>query len=140
MGKTVTTEFAYSKPVATRNPRNLEYAPGGSSGGSAAAVADGMVPAGLGTQTGGSIIGPAAYCGVIGYKPARGTIPTEGLKFVAPSIDTIGLLCRSLDDIPLMMAALARRRSHTPENRCASHRHLPHRVFRPRRDTGENVA
>ena len=95
------------RPVATRNPRNLEFAPGGS----AAAVADHMVPAGLGTQTGGSIIGPAAYCGILGYKPARGVIPTEGLKFVAPSIDTIGFLCRSLDYIPLLMAGLARRRN-----------------------------
>ena len=115
MGKTVTTEFAYCRPVATRNPRNLEFAPGGSSSGSAAAVADHMVPAGLGTQTGGSIIGPAAYCGILGYKPARGVIPTEGLKFVAPSIDTIGFLCRSLDDIPLLMAGLARRRNVVPE-------------------------
>ena len=116
MGKTVTNEFAYSRPAATRNPRNPAYVPGGSSGGSAAAVADGMVPAALGTQTGGSIVGPAAYCGVIGYKPARGTIPTAGLKFVAPSIDTIGFLCRSLDDIPPLMAALARRRLHTPRS------------------------
>ncbi len=115
MGKTVTTEFAFSRPVATRNPRNLEFTPGGSSGGSAAAVADHMVPAGLGTQTGGSIIGPAAYCGVIGYKPPRGMIPTEGLKFVAPSVDTIGFLCRALDDIPLLMAGLARRRVYMPE-------------------------
>ena len=115
MGKTVTTEFAYSRPVATRNPRDPRFAPGGSSGGSAAAVADHMVPAALGTQTGGSIIGPAAYCGVIGYKPPRGEIPTAGLKFVAPSIDTIGFLCRSLDDIPPLMAGLARRRLHTLE-------------------------
>ena len=115
MGKTVTTEFAFSRPVETRNPRNLAFAPGGSSGGSAAAVADHMVPAGLGTQTGGSIIGPAAYCGVVGYKPSRGVIPTEGLKFIAPSVDTIGFLCRSLDDIPMLMAGLARRRVATPE-------------------------
>ncbi len=106
-GKTVTTEFAFAHPGPTRHPLRPEHTPGGSSSGSAAAVAAGMVPAALGTQTGGSIIRPAAFCGVVGYKPAFGRIPTAGLKHLAPSFDTIGFLCRSLSDVPLLEAVLA---------------------------------
>src|SRR5687768_11241647 len=91
LGKTVTTEFANNHPAATRNPHNSAHTPGGSSSGSAAAVADFMVPAALGTQTGGSVIRPAAYCGVAAIKPSFGAINRAGLKMVAESLDTIGV-------------------------------------------------
>ena len=107
MGKTVTTEFAFQRPGKTRNPHNPEHTPGGSSSGSAAAVAERMVPAALGTQTGGSVIRPAAFCGVIGYKPTYGSIPTRGLKYLSPGLDTLGFMVRSLDDIAPLMRVLA---------------------------------
>jgi amidase len=107
LGKTVTTEFAYLRPGPTRNPHDLACTPGGSSSGSGAAVADRMVPAALGTQTGGSTIRPAAFCGVYGYKPAFELWDTRGIKYLAPSLDTIGLMTRSLDDIALISAVLA---------------------------------
>lgn len=110
LGKTVTTEFANRFPGKTANPRNLAHTPGGSSSGSAAAVADFMVPIALGTQTSGSIIRPAAYCGVVGYKPTYGTFSFAGIKPCAPSLDTLGLLCRSLADIDLTAGVLAERR------------------------------
>src|SRR6266478_3851078 len=91
LGKTVTTEFAVYTPGKTRNPHDPSRTPGGSSSGSAAAVADGMVPAALGSQTAGSIIRPASYCGVIGYKPTYGLLPLEGVHPLAPSLDTLGL-------------------------------------------------
>jgi Asp-tRNA(Asn)/Glu-tRNA(Gln) amidotransferase A subunit family amidase len=98
LGKTVSTEFATRHPNKTRNPRNLEHTPGGSSSGSAAAVAEGMVPIAFGTQTSSSIIRPAAFCGVIGYKPTFGLINRAGLKFLAESLDTIGTLTRTIPD------------------------------------------
>ncbi len=107
MGKTVTTEFAYMRPGPTRNPHDLRRTPGGSSSGSAAAVADRMVPVALGTQTGGSTIRPAAFCGVYGYKPALGRFDARGLKYLAPSLDTIGLMARDLDDLALVASVLA---------------------------------
>ena len=107
LGKTATTEFAYQHPSAARNPHNLEHTPGGSSSGSAAAVADGMVPLALGTQTGGSIIRPASFCGIVGYKPSFGTVNRAGLKFVAESLDTLGLMGRSVEDVALLAHALA---------------------------------
>ena len=107
LGKTVTTEFAFAHPARTRHPLAMTRTPGGSSSGSAAAVADGMVPAALGTQTGGSTIRPSAFCGIVGYKPAYGSIPTEGLKPLAPSLDTIGIMARRLEDIPLLAGVLA---------------------------------
>ena len=107
MGKTVTTEFAYRSPGPTRNPHNLAHTPGGSSSGSAAAVADFMVPIGLGTQTGGSTVRPASYCGVFGYKPSFNFINRAGLKFVAESLDHIGVLARTAEDVALVMHALA---------------------------------
>jgi amidase len=109
LGKTVTTEFANRFPGKTINPRNPAHTPGGSSSGSAAAVADFMVPIALGTQTSGSIIRPAAYCGVVGYKPSYGTFSFAGIKPCAPSLDTLGLLCRSLADIDLTAGILAER-------------------------------
>lgn len=90
IGKTVTTEFAYVTPGATRNPVDLRYTPGGSSSGSAAAVAAGMVPFALGTQTGGSMIRPAAFCGVAGFKPTFGAVDREGMKVTCESLDVIG--------------------------------------------------
>ncbi|MGE5146731.1 MAG: amidase [Candidatus Eiseniibacteriota bacterium] len=106
MGKTVTTEFAAFHPGKTANPRNPAHTPGGSSSGSAAAVADVMVPLALGTQTMGSVIRPAAFCGVIGYKPSFGTFARAGVKPSSDAVDTIGLFARSLDDVALMSAAM----------------------------------
>jgi Asp-tRNA(Asn)/Glu-tRNA(Gln) amidotransferase A subunit family amidase len=106
LGKTVTAEFAGMTAGPTVNPHNPARTPGGSSSGSAAAVADMMVPAALGTQTGGSVLRPAAYCGVIGYKPTFGAFNRAGLKFAAESLDTIGLIARSIDDIALITAVL----------------------------------
>jgi len=107
-GKTVTTEFASYQPGPTRNPRNPAYTPGGSSSGSAAAVADDMVPFALGTQTAGSIIRPAAYCGVVGYKPSFGRIARAGMKSLADSLDTVGGLARTVDDVALFASVLMR--------------------------------
>ncbi len=107
LGKTVTTEFAFMAPGRTRNPHDLRCTPGGSSSGSAAAVASGMAPVALATQTGGSTLRPAAFCGVIGYKPAFGRYPTAGLKHLAPSLDTIGLHARNFDDLARVSAVLA---------------------------------
>jgi amidase len=101
MGKTVTTEFANRHPGRTTNPHNPAHTPGGSSSGSAAAVADGHVPLAFGTQTGGSVIRPAAYCGVIGYKPTYGDFSRVGIKMQCHSVDTLGLMARTLDDIAL---------------------------------------
>jgi amidase len=106
LGKTVTAEFAGMTPGPTANPHDLAHTPGGSSSGSAAAVADFMLPAALGTQTGGSVLRPAAYCGVVGYKPTYNAFNRAGLKFAAESLDTIGLIARSIDDIALLTAAL----------------------------------
>ncbi len=106
LGKTVTTEFANRHPGATRNPHNPEHTPGGSSSGSAAAVADFHVPLALGTQTGGSVIRPAAFCGVIGYKPSFGDFSRVGVKMQSPTLDTLGILARSLDDVALLRAVL----------------------------------
>jgi Asp-tRNA(Asn)/Glu-tRNA(Gln) amidotransferase A subunit family amidase len=110
MGKTITTEFATFQPGPTRNPRakGAPHTPGGSSSGSAAAVAAGMVPAAFGTQTAGSIIRPAAYCGVVGYKPTYGTLPVAGIKMLAPSLDTVGVFARTVSDAAFFIGALAR--------------------------------
>jgi Asp-tRNA(Asn)/Glu-tRNA(Gln) amidotransferase A subunit family amidase len=109
VGKTVTTEFATFHPGPTCNPRNLEHTPGGSSSGSAAAVADWMVPLAFGTQTAGSIVRPAAYCGVVGYKPTYGMVTRVGVKMISDMLDTVGALARSVPDAALFVAALAKR-------------------------------
>ena len=109
LGKTVTTEFAWRVPGPTRNPHNLAHTPGGSSSGSAAAVADFMVPLAFGTQTGGSTIRPAAYCGIVGYKPSFGTINRAGLKALAESLDTIGVMARTVEDCALLAHAVSGR-------------------------------
>jgi len=106
LGKTVTTEFANRHPGPTANPHNPAHSPGGSSSGSAAAVADFMVPLALGTQTGGSVIRPAAYCGVVGFKPSYGLFPPAGMHMNTDSLDTVGAMARSVADIALFRAAL----------------------------------
>jgi amidase len=107
LGKTVTTEFASRFPWGkTSNPHNPRHTPGGSSSGSAAAVADLMVPLAFGTQTVGSVIRPAAFCGCIGYKPSFGEFSTEGVKQNTASFDTVGLFARALEDLALFRAAL----------------------------------
>ena len=106
LGKTVTTEFAVYSPGRTRNPRRLTHTPGGSSSGSAAAVAASMVPAALGTQTAGSVIRPASFCGVFGFKPTFGRLPLDGVHPLAPSLDTLGVFTRALEDIDLLLGAL----------------------------------
>ncbi|MGE0330714.1 MAG: amidase [Ramlibacter sp.] len=98
-GKTVTTEFAAIHPGPTCNPHNSAHTPGGSSSGSAAAVAAGMVPVALGSQTNGSVIRPASYCGVYGFKPSRGLLPRTGVLDQSPSLDQLGVFARNIDDI-----------------------------------------
>lgn len=102
IGKTVSTEFAYFHPGPTTNPHNPAHTPGGSSSGSAAAVGDGMVPLAIGTQTSGSVIRPAAFCGTVGYKPTHGAVPLTGVLSIAPSLDTIGVFARNLGDAALL--------------------------------------
>jgi Asp-tRNA(Asn)/Glu-tRNA(Gln) amidotransferase A subunit family amidase len=106
LGKTTTCELAGMAPAATTNPHNPAHTPGGSSSGSAAAVADVMVPAALGTQTGGSVLRPSSFCGVFGYKPTYNSFNKAGLKPAAESIDTIGWIARSIEDIALLTAVL----------------------------------
>src|SRR5581483_10092505 len=109
LGKTVTTEFANAHPGKTANPHNRAHTPGGSSSGSAAAVADGMVPLAFGTQTAGSIVRPAAYCGVVGYKPTYGTVNRAGAKMISDTLDTVGGLARTVQDVALFIAAVGER-------------------------------
>jgi Asp-tRNA(Asn)/Glu-tRNA(Gln) amidotransferase A subunit family amidase len=106
MGKTVTTEFAYFTPGPTLNPHDHTRSPGGSSSGSAAAVADFLVPLALGTQTAGSIIRPAAYCGVVGYKPSLGRVSRAGVKSLSETLDVVGGFGRTVDDVGLLGAVL----------------------------------
>jgi len=106
LGKTITAEFAGMTPGPTTNPHNPAHTPGGSSSGSAAAVADGHVPLAFGTQTGGSVIRPAAYCGVVGYKPTFGDFSRVGIKMQCHSVDTLGLMARTVDDVALFRAAV----------------------------------
>ena len=109
LGKTVTTEFACFTPGPTANPRNPAHTPGGSSSGSAAAVADGMATLAFGTQTAGSILRPAAYCGVVGYKPSFGTISRAGVKALADSLDTVGVMARDVADAAFFTGVIAGR-------------------------------
>ena len=106
LGKTVTTELANMYPGVTRNPHNPQHTPGGSSSGSAAAVADGMLPLALGTQTAGSLIRPAAFCGVVGYKPSHNRVPKAGVKSLSETLDTVGGFGRSVRDVALLGAVL----------------------------------
>jgi len=116
LGKTATCELAGMAPAATTNPHNATHTPGGSSSGSAAAVADFMVPAALGTQTGGSVLRPSSFCGVFGYKPTYNTFNKAGINPAAESIDTIGWIGRSIEDIALLTAVL---RIDEPQRLCS---------------------
>jgi len=107
LGKTVTTELATYAPGKTRNPHNPAHTPGGSSSGSAAAVAAGMVPLALGTQTNGSVIRPAAFCGVFGFKPTRGTVSGQGILRQSPQLDQVGVFARSVDDLALLAEVIS---------------------------------
>ena len=107
LGKTVTTELAYFSPGRTRNPADPTRTPGGSSSGSAAAVADAMVPAALGSQTAGSVIRPAAFCGTLGFKPTRGRVDLTGVKPLSAGLDTLGWFAREPEDLGLLGAVLA---------------------------------
>ena len=109
LGKTITCEFAGLTPNVTRNPHDPERTPGGSSSGSAAGVADRMVHVAFGTQTGGSVLRPASFCGVVGYKPTYNIISRGGMKFAAESRDTIGLFARSVEDVDLVASVLTGR-------------------------------
>jgi amidase len=106
LGKTVTTEFAVVFPGKTANPHNPRHTPGGSSSGSAAAVADVMVPVAFGTQTAASVTRPSSFCGVVGYKPTTGSYSLAGIKSLSPSFDTLGVITRSVADAALMRAVL----------------------------------
>jgi len=109
LGKTACTEFANMTPCATRNPWHLAHTPGGSSSGSAAAVSAGLVPLALGTQTAGSVIRPAAFCGIVGYKPSRGRLPRAGVKANADTLDEVGVMARSVADVAWLADVLAGR-------------------------------
>src|SRR6266436_4175393 len=117
LGKTVTTEFATRTPGKTRNPHNSGHTPGGSSSGSAAAVAAGMVPLALGSQTGGSTIRPAAFCGVYGLKPTHGLIPRHGMLRLSRSLDHVGLFARAVEDVALLLETLAAHDERDPDSR-----------------------
>jgi Asp-tRNA(Asn)/Glu-tRNA(Gln) amidotransferase A subunit family amidase len=107
MGKTVTTEFATRTPGKTRNPHNPAHTPGGSSSGSAAAVAAGMVPLSLGSQTGGSTIRPGAFCGVFALKPTHGLVSRSGMFRLSRSLDHVGLFARTVEDVALLLEEIA---------------------------------
>ena len=106
LGKTTTTELAYYQPTQTRNPHNGAHTPGGSSAGSAAAVAANMVPLAVGTQTGGSVVRPASFCGIVGFKPSHGLIPRTGCVTQAVELDTIGTMARNVADAALLAEIL----------------------------------
>ena len=124
-GKTVTTEFATTQPGPTCNPHNLAHTPGGSSSGSAAAVAAGMVPVALGTQTNGSVIRPASFCGVYALKPSRGLLPRTGVLDQSPSLDEIGVFARNLEDIAKVTEIMSGDDGHDS----ASARQSPRRLY-----------
>ncbi len=108
LGKTITTELAYFTQGPTRNPLNPDHSPGGSSSGSAAAVAAGMVPLAIGSQTAGSVCRPASFCGVVGFKPTRNLISLAGVKSFSPSLDTLGVFARSVGEVAVMAGAMTR--------------------------------
>ena len=117
MGKTVTTEFATQAPGKTRNPHEPEHTPGGSSSGSAAAVAAGMVPPPLGSPTNGSVIRPAAFCGVLGFKPTHGLIPRHGMLRLSRTLDHVGLFARTVADLALLAGQLMGYDERDPDTR-----------------------
>ena len=111
LGKTVSTEFAYFTPGKTTNPHNPAHTPGGSSSGSAAAVGAGMAPLAFGTQTAGSILRPASYCGAVGYKPSFGLLQRAGVKAISDSLDTVGVIARNVEDAAFFIGVLSERRA-----------------------------
>ena len=117
LGKTVTAEFAGYTPGKTRNPHHAGHTPGGSSSGSAAAVAAGMVPVALGSQTNGSVIRPAAFCGVYGFKPSHGLIPRHGVLMLSRTLDHVGVFARTLDDVALLADVLVGFDERDPDSR-----------------------
>jgi Asp-tRNA(Asn)/Glu-tRNA(Gln) amidotransferase A subunit family amidase len=117
LGKTVTTEYAYFQPGKTRNPHDPKRTPGGSSSGSAAAVASYMVPGAIGSQTNGSVIRPAAYCGVVGFKPTHGLIPRTGALMLSRALDHVGVMARSVQDAALLAEAMAGFDPEDPDTR-----------------------
>ncbi len=124
LGKTVTTEHALFEPNKTRNPHDASRTPGGSSSGSAAAVACGMVPLAIGSQTSGSVIRPASFCGVVGFKPSHGSISRQGVLAISRHLDTIGTFGRSLEDAALLAEALYGHDPEDPDTRPAAHPRL----------------
>jgi Asp-tRNA(Asn)/Glu-tRNA(Gln) amidotransferase A subunit family amidase len=125
MGKTVTTELAFFTPGKTQNPHNPAHTPGGSSSGSAAAVAAGMVPFAVGTQTNGSVIRPAAFCGVVGYKPTHGLISRYGVLPQSRALDTVGVFARSVPDAAMLAEAMMSYDSHDLDMRPSGRPRLP---------------
>ncbi|HEX6214758.1 MAG TPA: amidase [Vicinamibacterales bacterium] len=117
MGKTVTTEYAYFHPGKTRNPHDPGRTPGGSSSGSAAAVAAAMVPGAIGSQTNGSVIRPAAFCGVVGFKPTHGLIPRSGALMLSRTLDHVGVFARAVEDVALLAETLAGYDADDPDTR-----------------------
>jgi Asp-tRNA(Asn)/Glu-tRNA(Gln) amidotransferase A subunit family amidase len=117
MGKTVTTELATYTPGKTRNPHNPEHTPGGSSSGSAAAVASGMVPLALGSQTNGSVVRPASFCGVYGFKPTHGLIPRHGMLALSRTLDQVGMFARAIEDLALLAEQLVGHDERDPDTR-----------------------
>jgi Asp-tRNA(Asn)/Glu-tRNA(Gln) amidotransferase A subunit family amidase len=117
MGKTVTTEYAYRRPGKTTNPHDAGRTPGGSSSGSAAAVAVDMVPGAIGSQTNGSVIRPAAFCGVVGFKPTHGLIPRSGALLLSRTLDHVGVFARTVEDAALLAEALAGFDDEDPDTR-----------------------
>lgn len=124
-GKTATTEFAWRGPAATVNPWNRAHTPGGSSSGSAAAVAAGIVPLAVGTQTVGSVIRPAAYCGVVGYKPSYRAVPSEGVHPLAASLDHVGFFGRCVEDVAVAHALFVENAPQAVESEAAWRDHFP---------------
>ncbi len=124
MGKTVTTEYAYYNPGKTRNPHDPARTPGGSSSGSAAAVAAGMVPGAIGSQTNGSVIRPAAFCGVVGFKPSHGLIPRTGALLLSRALDHVGVFARSVEDTALLAETLAGFDEEDPDTRALARPHF----------------
>lgn len=125
LGKTATTEFATFHPAKTRNPHRLAHTPGGSSSGSAAAVAAGFVPVSVGSQTNGSVVRPASFCGVYGFKPSFGLIPRTGVFETAPSLDQLGFFGRSLEDMAALAQVVAGDDGHDPASKGVA----PHRFY-----------
>jgi Asp-tRNA(Asn)/Glu-tRNA(Gln) amidotransferase A subunit family amidase len=119
LGKTVTTEFAYFHPGKTRNPHDVTHTPGGSSSGSAASVAAGMAPLAIGTQTNGSVIRPASFCGIYGMKPSKGLVSRAGVLPLSAAVDTVGPFARSLPDLALLLQTIAGYDAADPDTRPA---------------------